>query len=151
MSVDPFIEAEKRGGHSVKRACELLEVSRAAFYARRDGHRGPREVRDAELSERIGGLHRDSRGTYGAPRIHAALRREGELCGRRRARLMRALGLQGRHRRRRQITTIPAPDAGWRPDLIGRDFQADPDESTPAGAETSPMSPPMRAGCIWPR
>ncbi|NAS20102.1 IS3 family transposase [Herbidospora sp. NEAU-GS84] len=44
----------------------------------------------------------------GAPRIHAALRREGEPCGRRRvARLMRTLGLQGRHRRRRQITTIP--------------------------------------------
>ncbi|MGI5490344.1 Tn3 family transposase [Microtetraspora malaysiensis] len=31
---DPFIEAEKQGGHNVKRACELLEVSRAAFYVR---------------------------------------------------------------------------------------------------------------------
>ncbi|WP_170991215.1 IS3 family transposase [Herbidospora galbida] len=126
MSVDPFIEAEKRSGHSVKRACELLEVSRAAFYARRDPAPGPRAVRDAELSQRIGGLHRDSRGTYGAPRIHAALRREGEPCGRRRvAQLMRTLGLQGRHRRRRQITTIPGPDAGLRPDLIGRDFEPD--------------------------
>ncbi len=48
-------------------------------------------------------------------------------CGRRRvARLMRTLGLQGRHRRRRQITTIPAPDAGRRPDLIGRSFPPDP-------------------------
>ncbi|WP_170990705.1 IS3 family transposase [Herbidospora galbida] len=127
MNVDPFIEAEKRGGHTVKRACELLEVSRAAFYARRNAHRGPRAVRDEELGERIGGLHRDSRGTYGAPRIHAALRREGERCGRRRvARLMRVLGLQGRHRRRRPITTIPAPDTGGRPDLIGRDFQPGP-------------------------
>ncbi|GHA50365.1 hypothetical protein GCM10010345_63440 [Streptomyces canarius] len=35
MTVHPFIEAEKQAGHSVKRACELLEVSRAAFYARR--------------------------------------------------------------------------------------------------------------------
>lgn len=31
MSVHPFIEAEKQAGHSVKRACELLKVSRAAF------------------------------------------------------------------------------------------------------------------------
>ncbi len=31
MTVHPFIEAEKRDGHSVKRACELLQVSRAAF------------------------------------------------------------------------------------------------------------------------
>ncbi|WP_269750552.1 hypothetical protein [Microbispora sp. ATCC PTA-5024] len=29
MSGAPFIEAEKQGGHNVKRACELLEVSRA--------------------------------------------------------------------------------------------------------------------------
>ena len=32
VSVYPFIEAEKAQQHSVKRACELLEVSRAAFY-----------------------------------------------------------------------------------------------------------------------
>ncbi|MFJ2150987.1 winged helix-turn-helix domain-containing protein [Streptomyces microflavus] len=28
MTVHPFIEAEKRAGHSVKRACELMKVSR---------------------------------------------------------------------------------------------------------------------------
>ncbi|WP_328665274.1 hypothetical protein OG905_00170 [Streptomyces sp. NBC_00322] len=37
MTVHPFIEAEKRDGHNVKRACELLQVSRTAFYARRTG------------------------------------------------------------------------------------------------------------------
>ncbi|MFI1386336.1 hypothetical protein [Embleya sp. NPDC020886] len=35
MTVHPFIEAEKQGGRSVKRACELLQVSRSAFYDRR--------------------------------------------------------------------------------------------------------------------
>lgn len=45
MTVHPFIEAEKRAGHSVKRACELLKVSRAAYYARRTGTPGPRAVR----------------------------------------------------------------------------------------------------------
>ncbi|MFD3637637.1 IS3 family transposase, partial [Streptomyces sp. NPDC058664] len=41
-----------------------------------------------------------SRGTYGAPRIHAVLKREGTDCGRRRvARLMRQAGLTGRTRR----------------------------------------------------
>ncbi|MEV6105625.1 hypothetical protein AB0M28_13055 [Streptomyces sp. NPDC051940] len=42
MTVDPFIEAEKQTGHSVKQACELLKVSRAAFYARRSGVASPR-------------------------------------------------------------------------------------------------------------
>ena len=32
MNVYPFIEADRAGQHSVKRACELLEVSRAAYY-----------------------------------------------------------------------------------------------------------------------
>ncbi|WP_158715139.1 hypothetical protein [Kitasatospora phosalacinea] len=50
MTVHPFIEAEQQAGHSVKRACELLRVSRAAFYARRNGEPGPRAVRDAELT-----------------------------------------------------------------------------------------------------
>ncbi len=35
MNVWPFIEAEEAEQHSVKRACELLEVSRAAYYERR--------------------------------------------------------------------------------------------------------------------
>jgi transposase InsO family protein len=126
VTVHPFIEAEKRAGHSVKRACELLKVSRTAFYARRASMPGPRAVRDAELTEQIADVHTRSRGSYGAPRIHAVLKREGAECGRRRvARLMRAAGLQGRHRRRRHLTTIPDPRAAVRPDLIVRDFQPD--------------------------
>lgn len=127
MTVHPFIEAEKQAGHSVKRACELLQVSRAAFYSRRNGEPGPRAVRDAELTQKITEVHADSRGSYGAPRIHAVLRRSGDGCGRRRvARLMRQAGLQGRHRRRTHRTTIPDPNAVTRPDLVLRDFQPDP-------------------------
>ncbi|WP_116215305.1 IS3 family transposase [Streptomyces olivoreticuli] len=122
MNAHPFIEAEKQSGHSVKRACELLKVSRAAFYARRTGIPGPRAARDAELTEKINEVHQASRGTYGAPRVHAALQREGTACGRRRvARLVRAAGLTGRHR-----TTVPDPSAPTRPDLVARDSLPDP-------------------------
>ena len=37
VKVDPFIEAEEAAGHSVKHCCDLLEVSRAAYYERRNG------------------------------------------------------------------------------------------------------------------
>jgi transposase InsO family protein len=40
---------------------------------------------------------------------------------------MRIAGLQGRHRRRRQVTTIPDPRSASRPDLVVRDFAPDPD------------------------
>ena len=35
MNVWPFIEAEEAEQGNVKRTCELLEVSRAAFYTHR--------------------------------------------------------------------------------------------------------------------
>ena len=41
MNVYPFIEAEKAQQRNVKRACELLEVSRAAYYAQRPGTHRP--------------------------------------------------------------------------------------------------------------
>ncbi|PWI12129.1 hypothetical protein DIZ27_00440 [Streptomyces sp. NWU339] len=127
MTVHPFIEAEKQGGHNVKRACELLKVSSTAFYARRTAVPSPRAARDAELTEKITEVHTRSRGSYGAPRVHAALHKDGEQCGRRRvARLMRQAGLEGRHRRRRRRTTIPDPRAAIRPDLVVRNFQPDP-------------------------
>ncbi|MFF4229691.1 IS3 family transposase [Streptomyces sp. NPDC001820] len=105
----------------------MLRVSRAAFYARHTATPGPRAVRDAELTQQITAVHTRSRGTYGAPRVHAPLKHDGAICGRRRvARLMRAAGLAGRQRRRRHPTTVPDPRAATRPDLIVRDFRPDP-------------------------
>ena len=40
---------------------------------------------------------------------------------------MRAAGLAGKSPRRWRTTTVTDPDAGTRPDLIGRDFTTDPD------------------------
>ena len=37
MNVYPFIEAEKVASRNVERACELLKVSRSAYYQHRDG------------------------------------------------------------------------------------------------------------------
>ena len=70
MKLDPFIEAEKIAGHSVQRTCALFEVSKSAFYERRNGTPSKREVSDAELLEQIRAIHAESKGTYGAPRIH---------------------------------------------------------------------------------
>ena len=123
MKADPFIEAEKAAGHSVNRACVLLEVSRSAFYERRTGAPTAREVSDAELGEQIVEIHAESKGTYGAPRIHAELRHRGLRCARKRvARLMCQHRLAGRAKKRFRITTIADPAAPSRPDLIGRDF-----------------------------
>lgn len=127
MKVHPFIEAEKTAGHGVARACRLLEVSRAAYYQRRTGTPSPRAAADAAITAQITSIHAESQGTYGSPRVHQALHRQGISCGKRRAaRLMRAAGLQGRHKKRWRVTTIADPTAGRARDLIGRDFAPRP-------------------------
>ncbi len=72
-------------------------------------------------------MHKESDGTYGAPRITAELREtSGEAVNHKRvARLMRASGIQGVRLRRRHRTTVPDPAAAKAPDLIGRDFTAE--------------------------
>jgi transposase InsO family protein len=126
VNVYPFIEAEKAGSRSVKRACELLKVSRAAYYAARDGRACDRDREDAELTTRITAEHKRSKGRYGAPRIHAELRRQGRRHSRKRVgRLMRRAGLRGRAPKRWKKTTIADPAAAARADAIRRDFTAD--------------------------
>ena len=101
----------------------LLEVSRAASYAHRTGIPSARQRTDDELTERIRQAHQASKGRYGAPRVHAELRRCGHRHARKRvARLMGAAGLCGRRPRRSKRTTIPDPAAAARADLVRRDF-----------------------------
>jgi HTH-like domain len=83
VSVYPFIEAEKAGSRNVKRACELLKVSRAAFYQHLSGP-SSREQQDAGLCDEIRVVHAESKGRYGAPRVHAQLARRGHHHGRKR-------------------------------------------------------------------
>jgi transposase InsO family protein len=126
VNVYPFIEAEKALQRNVKRACELLKVSRAAYYAARGGAPSERDREDAELTTRIAAEHKRSKGCYGVPRIHAELRRQGHQHSRKRvARLMRRAGLRGKAARRWKKTTIPDPAAAARADAIRRDFTAD--------------------------
>lgn len=122
MNVYPFIEAEQAEGRNVKRSCELLEVSRSAFYQRATP--SLRETQDAELTALIVEIHEESRQTYGAPRVHADLRDRGIHVGKKRvARLMVQANLAGRCRRSWHKTTLRDPEA--KPttiDHIKRDF-----------------------------
>ena len=126
MNCYPFIEAEKSRQRNVKRACELLKVSRSAYYAARDGQASERAVQDADLAAQVKAVHEESKGRYGAPRVHAQLRAQGRRHSRKRvARVMRQSGLQGRAAKRWKKTTIPDPAAAARADKIRRDFTAD--------------------------
>jgi len=117
-----FIEAEKQADRNVAKACELLVVSRSAFYDRLDHTPSVREASDAELTEKIKAIHAASRGTYGAPRILDELREQGFHVSKKRvARLMIQARLAGRCRRRSRRTTFADPEARAL-NLLARNF-----------------------------
>ena len=122
MSLYRFVAAEK-ANHSISLMCRLLGVSRSGFHAWQRRPPSDRALADAWLIERIAMIHRDSRGTYGARRVHAALRQQGIRIGRKRVeRLMRAQRLTGAVPRKRARTTVRVPGVRPAADLVGGDF-----------------------------
>ena len=123
MRVFQFIDAEKTS-FPIAFMCRRLGVSKAGFYAWKDRAPAERAVADARISKLIHQIHAGSRGTYGAPRIHAELADEhGICCGRKRvARLMRIARLRGICRRRRVRTTRRDEQAQVSDDLVQRQF-----------------------------
>ena len=120
-----FVERE-RANYPVATMCRVLEVSTSGYYAWRSRPASPRSLADACLAQVICEIHTDSRGTYGAPRIHAELRLDHRVfCSQKRvARLMHQSGIQGVHRRKGARTTRRDETAAPAPDLLERDFQA---------------------------
>ena len=106
--------------------CDLLEVSASGYYAWLRRQQSERARSDAELLALIRSIHERSRGTYGAPRIHAELVASGTPISRKRvARLMREAGLQGASRRRWATTTVRDKKVRPAPDLVERNFSAE--------------------------
>jgi putative transposase len=104
-----------------------LGVTRQGYYAwaaRQEAPPTARAASDAELLEEIRKVFARHRRRYGAPRVHAQLKREGWHVGRKRVeRLMAQDGLVGRcGRRPLPRTTVADPDATPAPDLLQRDF-----------------------------
>lgn len=130
-----FIHAEEAiGTWSVRRMCSALRVHRSGYYAWRDAPTSTRAAEDALLVVHIKAIHRRSRGTYGAPRVHAELVDEGHRVGRHRvAGLMREHGLSGIPKKRFKATTDSDHDAPIAPNLLNRDFSAEAPNQTWVG------------------
>jgi len=111
--------------YPVKTMCCVLEVSSSGYYAWRKRQPSQRTQEDQQLCQQIREIHEKSKGTYGAPRIHAELAEAGVHVGRKRvARLMRAENWRGVSRRKVLHTTQRKPGARPAPDLVQRSFTA---------------------------
>lgn len=127
---------EHRDTWAVGLMAGVLAVSVSGFYAWLRRGQSERAKEDERLNEKIVMFHRESRATYGSPRIHKDLKAAGHHIGRKRvARLMRKAGLRGKTKRRFKTTTtsrhtrpraanlveqnfdVPTPNTLWASDI----------------------------------
>jgi transposase InsO family protein len=96
----------------VSELCDLLGVARSGYYAWVDRPESEGSKMNRVLEDLIDQMFKESRKTYGSPRITHGLRQHGYGCNHKRVeRLMRAQGLKARARRRwRPCTTDSAHD-----------------------------------------
>ena len=113
---------------SITRMARLLNVSTSGYYQyvkrRATTVLTPRQQRRADLEVKILEIHKDSKGTYGSPRITAELRARGEVVTKKTvAKIMASIGVEGISPRTFKVkTTVVDPRASFPPDLIERRF-----------------------------
>ncbi len=118
-----FIDAH-RTRYPVRRLCRALRVSVSGYYAACGRPLSARGQRQEMLTDCIQAIHSTSRATYGAPRVHAELSAQGEICCKNTvARLMRKAGIVPKTVRRFRITTDSRKTKAS-PNLVGRVFTA---------------------------
>ena len=132
--------ARHRGEYPVRLMCRVLEVSPSGYYVWRTRSPSARAIADERLLLNVRVAYTASGETYGAPRVHQALRAAGVGVGKKRvARLMQRAGLVGRAPRRHRPQTTdanhphpiapnlverrfavcdPAGERGWTPDQV---------------------------------
>ena len=117
--------SDHQADYPITTMCRLLGVSSSGYHAWVKRQPSRRAETDAALIVDIRAAHAASRGTYGAPRIHAELAAKDIRVGRKRvARLMRQAGVAGVSRRK-FITTTVRGDRRQAPDLVDRNFTAE--------------------------
>lgn len=77
--------------------CRVYAVTRGGYYAWRNRPLAKSKRENERVLERIRRIHADSDGSYGSPRVHAALLQQGErISENRAARIMRANQIRAR-------------------------------------------------------
>jgi putative transposase len=115
----------------VRVMCDALGVSPSGFYAWRSRPESARKIANRELLVDIRRVHADHRGRYGAPRIHAELRAEGQIVSRKRIeRVMHRHGIRAHAPRRYRVCTTDSKHAlPIAANLLDRNFAAEkPDQ-----------------------
>jgi transposase InsO family protein len=117
-----FME-KMRNQFPIKKMAKILSISRGGYYAYAKRPPSARGEENKKLLMEIGKAYEENRGLYGSPRIHAALKRKGMVCSRKRvARLMKLNSIKAVTKKRRSgrkhLERVVAPN------ILEQDFFA---------------------------
>jgi len=116
---------EHTGIFRVETMCRVLKVSRTAYYYWLKRPKSQRRMKDEVIKEQIITIYKQSRKTYGSPRICRELAKQGIHCGKKRVeRLMREAGIQAIQKRKFKVTTDSKHNLPVAPNILDRNFFA---------------------------
>ena len=96
----------------IEKMADVLGVSRGGYYEFIERKPSKRALENEVLVKEIKKTHKNSRGLYGSPRLHAELRKQGQKCSRKRvSKLMKQEKIQARMRKKWKKTTQPSKKA----------------------------------------
>jgi transposase InsO family protein len=115
-----------RNEFPVKRLCQVLQVSRSAYYRWLKRKPGARELEDKHIVKQIKAIFTATRSCYGMPRMRMALRKVGISISRGRvSRLMKLAGCYIKPKKRWTPCTTQADCRhAVQPNYLNRDFKA---------------------------
>jgi len=106
--------------------CKILEVSRAGYYHWLKRIPSFRYLEDQRLLEIIRYHYNKSRGTYGLPRIYAAIRKEGLKVNKKKiARLMRTNKIRAKTKKKFKVTTVENTKAKASENILKGNFSSE--------------------------
>ena len=111
--------------HSVRKFCEVLEVSEQGYYAFLKAPESRRKREDRVIGDQVQVIFAEHRRRYGSPRIHRELRERSIRCGKNRvARLMKQRELRAKAARKFRVTTDSRHSHPVAPNTLDRQFNA---------------------------
>lgn len=108
---------------NIGKMAKTLKVSRQGYYDFLRREPSKRNLENQRLLRKIKIAYKKGRATYGSPRIHGELKKEGEICSRKRvARLMKKENIQAKMRKKWKATTKSHPKAVAAPNHLNQNF-----------------------------
>ncbi len=110
---------------SIALLCQVMEVSVSSYYAWRKRPESERKEENQQILEKIKDIHKQSRQTYGSPRVYGELKKQNISCSENRvARLMKLHQIAAKRKRRFVVTTDSKHDLPVAENILNQNFQA---------------------------